>query len=357
MTPTIAASNLVRLIGTWPSPGNDPIRFDVDPAEYLAAATQIAGRVGDYLVTPPVIEIGRRYVSHAGMRLQSNPPHGIQVVRRGDYSNMFKRPLFDLSDGYPMPDLSSYIHLIEYTSEFWPIFSAMQLNGQFRSDSKLQVGIPSPDTIGFLLFNRRYFQSEDIMNGVAATMRYQMETIYSMLGGQVVFQIELPFETMMTAVHLTKRRSTAQKYADRLAAFISSLSFDPLLNAHLCFGALNDKAAVKGTLKPLVALANAISERLSFYEVHMPIGDASRPAPLHRSRFYGPLAELDLKAGRLAAGFVHRKLTHEQMVQILWQVQRHFGAPVTISTPCGLRLPEDKAIAQLDHMALLAQGR
>jgi methionine synthase II (cobalamin-independent) len=130
---------------------------------------------------------------------------------------------------------------------------------------------------------------------------------------------------------------------------------------HLCYGSSNNRSAVKGRLQPLVALANAIAAAVPrVEEIHLPIGDAGRPAPLDGRRsaaFYRPLRRLR-PGTRIAAGLVHHRLPAPDAARALDRVRRDHAGPVAVSTPCGLRMSREAAretLRTLEHLATASE--
>jgi len=130
---------------------------------------------------------------------------------------------------------------------------------------------------------------------------------------------------------------------------------------HLCLGDMNHKAFGRiGDAGVLVELTNAIARRWPegrpLRYVHLPLAHADEP-PSPSPAFYAPLHRLRLPTPtRVIAGFAHEDhdLADQRRVRDL--VDAAVGAPVGISTSCGLgRRSVTAAQAALDRLAVLAQ--
>ena len=133
---------------------------------------------------------------------------------------------------------------------------------------------------------------------------------------------------------------------------------------HLCTGDLNHQALTHlDSALPLVLLANELAYQWPgdrpLLLVHLPLAEAAL-APRLDPAFYDPLAQVAPElAGRIAAGFVHEKLTFPQHVQLQRLIEELLGAPAAVAATCGLgrRSSDDEAHRLLDMCSALAPVR
>ena len=122
------------------------------------------------------------------------------------------------------------------------------------------------------------------------------------------------------------------------------------IGLHLCFGDLNNKAAVVPTrFGRLVAFTNALARRWppthDLAYIHLPFAAGTSPAPTD-PKAYRALSRLALPpATRLVAGFVHEHPPLKTLEALLATIEQAHGTQVDIATACGLgrRTPDTAA--------------
>jgi hypothetical protein len=191
---------------------------------------------------------------------------------------------------------------------------------------------------------------------LAATM-YQIRALF---GDDVLFQIEVPVESVVLArAPSGLRPALARLLARRIAALAQGAPAGSKFGLHLCLGDMNHRALGRlPDASPLVLLANAVTSRWPagrpLRYVHAPLAAADDPPPASEA-FYRPLAGLKLGHGvRFVAGFAHEDQDAAIQFRIREMIEGAVGRPVDVSTSCGLgRRQPDAALAAMDRVKLL----
>lgn len=196
-----------------------------------------------------------------------------------------------------------------------------------------QAGIPDPLNIAgmFWLNPLRHYGAE-----CDAVIR-EISAIHKMTNGNVIFQLEVPFQTYVTA----KSSKFADLLASKICSFISQSPVGSIWIIHLCVGNKNDEPlVVLKDVGPLVDLTDAIyshwPDGYVFDAVHWPIGSSVDPVP-QEPRFYAPARRLTLPTSvHLSAGLVRPSVgfvRHQKALELV--ISAAGRDDVGVSTPCG----------------------
>jgi hypothetical protein len=347
----MTTGRIAHLVGSLPAP------------DARAAMTQALDAVRDRLMTLPDGETGERHhwIIHIVEAFREHPD--LELKADGDWSDYDKLPIFKERAGRKLSgEALDFGHVAAFRESF-PIFK--ELRGD-RSELAFQVGVPGDFDMALFTF------------GAAGALRHrkpftdatvnEIRAIHAEGGADVVFQIEIPVELVFIARAPGPGQGVAAKLLARGVANLAKQSpMGARFGLHLCLGDMNHKAL--GSLvdtAPLVTLSNALAKAwpagrpLEF--IHAPFAAAEEPPPTP-PRWYAPLDDLRVSPGtRFIAGFAHEDQPIEDQRFILETIERLVGAPVGISTSCGLgrRTPEAAAralarIAELtDHARVAA---
>ena len=230
-----------------------------------------------------------------------------------------------------------------------------------RSDLRMQVGLPTGFGVaaGFLSPPRALRYAPAF---AACVSREATAVVQSIGAGNLLFQIEAPAEVV--AAHRLPRpavRVPTRSVVD----LVKRLPAEVPVGLHLCFGDLNNKAAVVPTrFGRLVAFTNALARRWppthDLAYVHLPFAAGTSPAPTD-PRAYRALRNLALPPGtRPVAGFVHEGPTLESLEALLSTIETARGTQVDVACAYGLgrRTTEvaDELIRRCHHLAAVPQA-
>lgn len=246
--------------------------------------------------------------------------------------------------------------------ESYPVFQEVRRDYGL-SGLRFQQGLPAPLDVAYHGFRRRPGDKEfeGLHEPVVQAKARQVRACHEAAAGDVVFQIE-----SVAAPALTARAAGPDKTAADVARLLASLPAccpGTAWGVHLCLGDFHYSALTDpDSARPLVALANEIAAQwpagAALEYIHVPMAAASKPPSLDRA-WYSPLRDLKLPAGaRLAAGFVHEKLSLGQLSSVMSIIEDAYGDEVTIAASCGLgRRPDPRQSADvLAKMAALARA-
>jgi hypothetical protein len=324
-------------------------------AEALDLATT---HLGESLRWLPDGETGPRFnwVATIIDGLRSHPD--LEIARDGDWSDYDRTPRFRIRKGHKLRGYKLDFGHVEWFRDSLPHFrEARERLG--KPDLAFQVGIPGPfDMAGLVLgpagalLHRGPFHEATVA---------EIRAIFAEGEGDVVFQIEVPFELVFVAQAPGPVRPLMARL---LAATVTAVARDAPAGArfgiHLCLGDLKHKAlAEMRDMDPVVALANAIvagwpdGRTLEF--VHAPFSGASQPPPTDPS-YYAPLRNLRLPGRtRFVAGFVFEHQPLDEQRRVLGLIESAYGRDVDVSAACGLgRRSVEEAVASMKQAKALA---
>jgi hypothetical protein len=311
----------------------------------------------------PSGENGRRglYVAPMVDGLATHP--ALEYVTRGDWSSLTDRPTYRLRRGHSLRDdpLDDYLGYFRDAQEAWAVFTKLRAE-YARTDLRLQVGLPSPVSFAVIAFNHRllqYYRRSTEPAGriwpyyrpvVEATVR-EAARIHELAGEDLVFQLEIPGETLLSArTPRGLRRLPVAIGARSVSGLAAMIPKGSRIGVHLCFGSLhNNPGARPRSTAAMVDLTNAIVERwpagrkLEF--VHIPMADGPHP-PL-TTDYYAHLRRLALpRQTRLIAGIAHEYQPLDEQVRALALVESAVGHQVDVASVCGLGPRADKDVAR-----------
>ena len=351
--------------------GSLPAQLD-SPGKAMAFAVDTAGEFLDGVVPGGEADPYRAqwYIRPIIDRLDDIP--ALEPVRRGDWSTLRSRNTFRLRAGRSLTE-ADVDAALGYADETGRALEALADARRTDPGLRLQVGIPTPFVIGFIAFEARMLVLRRGSAGggergfpyyrpiLDATVR-EIVRIHKMLGDNVVFQLELAAETLLSAyTPAVLRQGLAAAVGRAIARLVARAPYEAHFGVHLCYGSLDDKpAVVPRSTAPVVALANAIARywpagrHLDF--VHLPIGDG-RQAPV-RPRYYAPLARLEMPATtRVIAGLALPTQPLTQARQALAAAESAYGGLLDVAAPCGLGryTTVDRARSAVAHAVALAE--
>ena len=241
----------------------------------------------------------------------------------------------------------------------WPHFERLRAS-LGRPDLRMQVGLPTGFGVaaGFLSPPRALRYAPAFAACVAGETTAVVQSIGA---GNLLFQIEAPAEVV--AAHRLPRPAVRVPTGS-VVDLVKRLPADVPIGLHLCFGDLNNTAAVVPTrFDRLVAFTNALARRWppihDLAYIHLPFAAGTSPAP-DDPKAYRALGRLALPpATCLVAGFVHEEPPLATLERLLQTIEQASVRQVDIATACGLgrRTPEaaDELIRRCFHLAAAAK--
>jgi hypothetical protein len=331
------------------------------PAASAAEAMRLAvQRLGPDLGYLPDGETGVRRNWVIGMieGFRSHPD--LRLVKDGDWSDYDKTPRFALQPGHRLYGAALDLGI---TAAARAAMSEFDTQRAMLADSShpgpgFLVGIPGDVDLALFTFGPsgpvRHLRP--FTEALASTM-HQTRALF---GDDVLFQLEVPVESVMLArAPSGLRPAVARLLARRIAALAQGAPAGSQFGLHLCLGDMNHRALGRlPDASPLVLLANSVASRWPagrpLRYVHAPLAAADDPPPASHA-FYRPLAGLKLVHGvRFVAGFAHEDQDAAVQFRIREMIEGAVGHPVDVSTSCGLgRREPAAALAAMDRIKLL----
>ncbi len=322
-----------------------------------SAMESVLRRGGGRLRTLPDGETGRRseWIADFLRGLSDHPD--LRTVHAGDVSSYDRLPRYRVRSGHRLLGASMDLGVASAFSESYPVFRA--LRDRFAlPDLRFQVGVAGDLDLAFFslgpaegLHHRRSFTE--------AVVR-ELRAVRSVAGDDVVFQLELPAESVLVSQMPGRAGRTGATWLARgVRALVQNLPAGSRFGVHLCLGDLGHRALVDpDDTAPLVTLANAIGrawpDGRSLEYLHLPLAAGEQPPALAPS-FYAPLRGIRLpESTSLVAGFVHEDLDTDDHARVLDLVERAVGRRVDVAAACGLgRRDPDAASRVVDQAAAL----
>jgi hypothetical protein len=323
------------------------------PGESTEQAMQDAlDRLGPYLRWLPDGETGSRRVWIVGMINSFRDHPDLEVAKDGDMHDYQSQLHFRVRKGHQFTgDRLDLGYLAAYQAGR-PIFD--RLTAAAGVQPTYQVGVPGD--LNFAMFATgptRMFQTRKAFGD--ATLR-DLRQIHTEAAGEVVFQLEVPAETVSVTMTPGPLRGLAAGWmASSVIKLAKAAPVGARFGVHLCLGDLGHRALGKlRNAAPLVRLANAIvakwpADRTLEY-VHAPLAQGDQPPSLEPA-FYQPLADLQLPASTpFVAGFLHEARSLEEQRTILAIIEDAVGRQVDVAAACGLgRRSPEAAYATMDQ--------
>ena len=165
----------------------------------------------------------------------------------------------------------------------------------------------------------------------------------------LIFQIEVPIEVIM--FHMMPPLISNIVFGS-ITGLIKLLNPEIPVGIHLCLGDLNNESLAKiKTLKLLVKFANKLVERLPTTHklefMHFPLAEGDVP-PVITASFYNELKKVKLPpATRFIAGFVHEKLSLDEHISLLKNIESIRGERIEVACSCGMGRRSETVAVQL----------
>jgi hypothetical protein len=315
------------------------------PGETSEEAMRTAmDRLGPHLRQLPDGETGNRRVWVVGLIMSFEGHPDLEIAKEGDWSDYKHQRNYRIRKGHKLTGGNLDLEYLKWYEINRPVFDKVTLEAKLP-DISFQVGIPGDlDMTMFtmgptrMMGNRKPFAE--------ATVR-DINRIHAAADGDVLFQLELPAETVFVAKAGPLGAFVANKLAAGLHRLVAASPEGARFGIHLCLGDLGHKAlsGLRSAI-PLVKLANAISAQWptgrALEYVHAPLAAGDEPPPLE-PKFYQPLSGLRLPAGtRFVAGFLHEDRSLSEQRDLLAVIEKAVGSEVDVAASCGLgrRSPE-----------------
>lgn len=316
----------VLLVGSLPG----------DTAEQ--AMRGVLDRLPTPLIALPDGETGERnrWVVKTILGFRDHPD--LEVAKDGDWGGYDKQLNFRVRKGHTFTGENLDLGYAKEYRASRPIFDKLATE-YGREGLSFQVGIPGDlDLALFSMGPTRMLQTRAAFRD--ATIR-DITAIHNESGGDVVFQLEVPAETVFVVKAGPAGRAVAAWMARGIRRLVAAAPVNTRFGVHFCLGDLEHKALESTKdATPLVTIANAVSKvwpagrRLDY--VHLPLAAGDQPPSL-RADSYRPLSRLRLPVGtRFVAGFLHEGRTIEDQRTILGIIDKLVGHQVDVAASCGL---------------------
>lgn len=332
----------VHFVGTVPKRDNE------------AAMKYMLKEAGPYLATMPDGETGRPdYVTDLVIGLRDHPAvhHILPRLHPGMLRHFGDLPLYTLPDPdkltqESLQDPNGY-HL-GYADEAlagWEKFKGFKEDAvkknKARPDLRFQVGIPGDLQLPFMAFKKSGFKDSHRLPFMKATAD-EMRKIHKVIGDQVVFQLELPSENVLTAYMPRFRRAeVAERFALGVRRLLLAGPEGAIVGTHLCNIDMNNKSLLPFTSPHAsVTLANALEEHwphdhnppMDF--VHFPLARGGH-APRFDEELLGELGKLELNPDtRKLMGISQAEQGYEEQERGLHAIEERIGI-VGVAATCG----------------------
>ena len=335
----------VHLVGSLP--GTDSAR----------AMEEALRRCGAHLRSVPDGETGRRsdWISGFLRGLADHPD--LQTVKSGDISSYDRLPRYRVPRHHRLLGATMDLGVATAFTESYPVFRALRERHQLPQ-LRFQVGLAGD--LDLALFSLGPAAALPHRRAFTELVVRELRAVRAVAGDDVVFQLELPAESVLVSqLPAAARRVAAARLAGGVRALVQCVPAGSRFGVHLCFGDLGHRALVQPEdAAPLVTLANAIGRawpagRPLDY-VHVPLAAGEHP-PSSDPAFHAPLRGLRLPRGTsVVAGFIHEELDPAQHTRVLALVEGAVGGRVDVAAACGLgRESLETAARVLDQSAAL----
>jgi hypothetical protein len=208
----------------------------------------------------------------------------LRLTREGDWSDYDKLPRFALRPGRRLYGAAIDPGIASAVAGALPAFHAVQAGQPQRT---FQVGIPGDVDLAMFTFG----PSGPVrhLRPFTEALAVVMHQVYELLGGDVLFQVEIPVEQVaLTRAPAAARPALANLLARRLAALAQGAPEGARFGLHLCLGDMNHRPLGQvSDAAPLVALANAATARCSTCTPRWP-RPITRRSPTPRSTRRSP---------------------------------------------------------------------
>lgn len=277
-----------------------------------------------------------RWLAHTIDTLRDHPD--LEVVKDGDQSDYDHMLNFRVRRGHHLdPDTLDLGYLSAYRASR-PVFDRLRA-ARHRPDLSFQVGIGGD--FDLVLFAMGPLGALRHRAAFAAATAREITQIQQDSNGDVLFQLEIPAETLFTARSGPLAPLVARRLTAGIHRLVAATPPGTRYALHLCVGDLGHKAmSTPRSTRPLVTLANTLTRHWPadrpLERLHLPLAAGDLPAPTN-PLFYQPLRALRLPPTiRLAAGFLHESPTLDSQRALLAVIEQAVGHPVDVAAACGL---------------------
>ncbi len=235
-------------------------------------------------------------------------------------------------------EIEQYLNFkwLDYFKNSYPLYKKLKKEHGLE-DLKFQVGLPTGLGITMVVLGPinglRYAQAFN------RRMAWEANEIAKIADPkELLFQIEVPIEVIM--FHMMPPLISNIVFGS-ITGLIKLLNPNIPIGIHLCLGDLNNESLAKiKTLKLLVKFANKLVERLPENHkldfMHFPLAEGNVP-PTVQASFYRELKKVKLpQHTRFIAGFVHEKLSLEDHINLLKNIEEIRGEKIEIACSCGM---------------------
>ena len=331
-----------HFVGTFPARDNE------------AAMTYMIDKAGPHLATMPDGETNRLdYVTDLVIGLRDHPAvhHVLPRLHPGMLRGFTDLPFYTLPDPSKLtaeslmdPD-GFHLGYADEALASWEVFKTLKeaavKKGKVRPDLKFQVGIPGDLQLPFMAFKASGFKDSHRVPFMEATAE-EMRKIHEVIGDDVVFQLELPSENVLTAyTPRIKRPEVAMRFAKNVRRLLLAGPEGAIVGVHLCNIDMNNRS-----LLPFVSphasveVANALEEEWPddhnppMEHAHFPLARGGRAAHIDQETI-DELSRLKLrKDTRKIMGMSHDAQPYEEQERGLHDIERALGI-VVVSNTCG----------------------
>ena len=243
-----------------------------------------------------------------------------------------------LAPNHPPSEMHKHMNFgyHEYFKQNYPIFKRLR-DERGLGHVKFQVCIPSAWNLVPLMMSP--VKALRYMSSFTRRLAEEANEIINIGGDDVIIQVDIPAELAM-AYYLP---NFATGFAvNRVLQLIERLDSNASIGLHMCMGDLHNEIVSHHpkTLKKMANFSNRLVEawpdthKLEY--IHFPLAEAADPPKLDPG-FYSALSEITLpQETRFVAGFIHEKLTEDQLKELLRTIEDTRGEPVDIASSCGL---------------------
>jgi len=185
-TPTRAPLRAAHLVGSTPF-------RDADEALDI-----MLDRLGPHLRTVPDGETGSRQQWIQGLLDSFREHPDLEPARPGDWSDYDRTPTVRVRRGHRFSSDRLDLGYLRHFAESWPSYQERRgaSNGVLRPELSFQVGIPGDFDLAVFTFGNPLAALRYRSVFRNATLR-DVRAIHARVGGEVVYQLEVPFELIV----------------------------------------------------------------------------------------------------------------------------------------------------------------
>lgn len=305
-------------------------------------------RAGPNMATMPDGETNRLdYVTDLviGLRDNSAIHHVVPRLHPGMLQHFGDLPFYTLPNPKKLTPESLHLGYAEEALASWKVFKQLKdeavATGNARPDLRFQVGIPGDLQLPFMAFKASGFKDSHRKPFMEATAE-EMRKIYEGTDGEVVFQLELPSENVLTAyAPRIARPAVARRFAKNVRRLLLAGPEGAIVGVHLCNIDMNNKSLLFfDSPNASVEVGNALEEQWPhghnppMEHLQLPLARGGRAAQIDQETI-DELSRLKLHADtRKIAGLSHDTQSYDEQERGLHDIERAIGI-VGVSNTCG----------------------